>query len=174
MRSRFLSRLRPRNFRSMKAHIPSTASYPHSGAILIVEDDPEVGGLLGRFLEKAGYQVSVAADGRKRWRGSPMAASCPISSSSISICRGRSTASRLSRESSRSEETGCPPSSSPATLSTSTLQQISGQNCFHLIKPVKADALLDGSVPCCRMLPPQRPRRHRSGRSATTTVARYS
>lgn len=38
---------------------------PH---ILIVDDDPEIGVLLGAYLEKHGYRVSIARDGREMHR----------------------------------------------------------------------------------------------------------
>lgn len=41
------------------------ASSPH---VLIVDDDREIRELLGRFLTKHGYRVTVAIDGREMWK----------------------------------------------------------------------------------------------------------
>ena len=43
---------------------PPALDEPAGATVLLVEDDPEVRGLFSRFLEKAGYTVIEAADGR--------------------------------------------------------------------------------------------------------------
>ncbi len=43
---------------------PPVLDEPLSATVLLVEDDPEVRGLFSRFLERAGYTVIEAADGR--------------------------------------------------------------------------------------------------------------
>ena len=117
--------------------------HPHSGVILIVEDDPEVGGLLGRFLEKAGYQVSVAADGTQAVARITDGGVVPdlviVDFNLPGPLNGLDVIDRVKQE----RGNGLPAIILTGDISTSTLQQISGQNCLHLIKPVKADALLE-------------------------------
>ena len=43
---------------------PPTVDEPLGATVLLVEDDPEVRGLFSRFLERAGYTVIEASDGR--------------------------------------------------------------------------------------------------------------
>jgi two-component system, chemotaxis family, CheB/CheR fusion protein len=116
--------------------------YSHSGVILIVEDDPEVGGLMGRFLEKAGYQVSVAADGTQAVARITDGGVVPdlviVDFNLPGPLNGLEAIARIKQE----RGNALPAIILTGDITTSTLQQISGQNCFHLIKPVKADVLL--------------------------------
>ena len=44
--------------------------------VLIIEDDPNVAEVVARYLEREGYRVEIAADGRGRARGGPWP-TCP-------------------------------------------------------------------------------------------------
>ncbi len=116
--------------------------HPRSEVILIVEDDPEVGGLLGRLLEKAGYQISVASNGTQALARITDGGVVPdlviVDFNLPGPFNGLEVIARIKQE----RGNGLPAIILTGDISTSTLQQISGQNCFHLIKPVKADALL--------------------------------
>jgi len=50
------------------SHAERAAVRPGSGTILIAEDDPSVGKLATRVLEKAGYTVLVVEDGERAWQ----------------------------------------------------------------------------------------------------------
>jgi DNA-binding response OmpR family regulator len=53
------------------------ASRADMARILIVEDDPDIGELVGRYLRKAGYETELVANGREalaRVRAAPPAA----------------------------------------------------------------------------------------------------
>ena len=36
-------------------------------SVLVVDDEPTIGEVLARYLERAGYRTRVAATDRKRW-----------------------------------------------------------------------------------------------------------
>ena len=46
-------------------------SAAHKGSILVVDDEPTIAEVVGRYLERAGYSIRAAGDGRgrSRWPG---------------------------------------------------------------------------------------------------------
>ena len=48
--------------------MPNSAPMERPAHVLVVDDDPEIRGLLGDYLERNGFRVSRATDGREMWR----------------------------------------------------------------------------------------------------------
>ncbi len=114
-----------------------------SGSILVVEDDPEVGGLLARLLSGVGYEVSVAADGVQALARMTDGSSAPNLVIADFNLPGPLNGLEVIARAKRKRGQGLPAIILTGDISTSTLQQINGQNCIHLIKPVKTTTLLD-------------------------------
>ena len=134
--------------RAGAAHEPTASRYepsvaaPHSGVILIVDDDPSVREMLDLLLIAEGYTTIVAADGELALE---LTSKAPVGPDLV-ICdynlpngpNGLDTIAKLQALSARE----IPAIVLTGDISTSSLKDIAGRRCAHLSKPVKAAELM--------------------------------
>ena len=131
----------PPDRRARAADDASTQTAPRTGAILIVEDDPEVREHLELFLNEEGYQTSTAVDGRDALellaRGTTRPDlvladyNLPNGMNGVQVCQ------KLRQELDRQ----IPVIILTGDISTETLRDIALHDCVHLNKPVKLGEL---------------------------------
>jgi len=119
-----------------------TQTAPRTGAILIVEDDPEIREHLELFLNEEGYQTSAAVDGhdalellaRGTTRPDLVVAdyNLPHGMNGVQVCQ------KLRQELDRQ----IPFIILTGDISTETLRDIALHDCVHLDKPVKLNDLM--------------------------------
>lgn len=113
----------------------------HTGSILVVEDDPEISGLLELFLNDVGYRTITVSDGtealdiieRDDFRPDLILADYNLPGGMDGIAVAEALRNRLHRRIPIIILTG--------DISTSALQKIALQDCVQLSKPVKTAQL---------------------------------
>jgi two-component system CheB/CheR fusion protein len=127
------------------ASAPSQAALPRAaiktGAILIIEDDPEVRALLGLFLQDEGHKVLKACDGKE---GLALVRSGAITPDLILAdynLPGGLTGLEAAAEITKHLRQHVPVIILTGDISTTALRAISTQPCLQLNKPVKLSQL---------------------------------
>ncbi len=131
-----------------------TEEVRRTGAILVVEDDPEVSELLELVIKEEGHRVVTAPDGvaalelvaRGTERPDLMLADYNLPNGMDGLQLTAKLRERLHREVPVIVLTG--------DISTGTLRDIALQNCVQLNKPVKSKELTQAIQHCLRRLPP--------------------
>ena len=128
--------------RARAADDASMQTAPRTGAILIIEDDPEIREHLELFLDEEGYQTSAAVDGhdalellaRGTTRPDLVLAdyNLPRGMNGVQVCQ------RLRQMLDRQ----IPVIILTGDISTETLRDIALHDCVHLNKPVKLNDLM--------------------------------
>jgi len=112
-----------------------------SGELLVVEDDPEVRGLLQHILVDAGHRVTAAADGAAALAAVRSAAARPDLVLADYNLPGGMNGLQLVDELRRELQPSVPVIILTGDISTGTLRDIALRNCLQLNKPVKASQL---------------------------------
>ena len=115
----------------------STHAAPHAGAILIIEDDPEVRAYLELFLTDEGHRVSTAVDGPAALEGIAHGTMRPdLILADYNLPNGMNGV-QVSQKLRQMLDRRIPSVILTGDISTSTLRDIALQDCVHLHKPVK-------------------------------------
>ena len=128
--------------RARAADDASTQTAPRTGAILIVEDDPEIREHLELFLDEEGYQTSTAADGHDALKLLARGTIRPdLVLADYNLPRGMNGVQACQRL--RQQLDGqIPVIILTGDISTETLRDIALHDCVHLNKPVKLNDLM--------------------------------
>ena len=127
--------------RSLDGQPAASETARHTGAVLIVEDDPAVREMLELLFKAEGHRTATAPDGREALDLVAQGAVRP----DVVICdynlpaglNGLETIMRL-REALRR---AIPAIVLTGDITTATLREVARQRCVHLSKPVKAEEL---------------------------------
>ena len=127
----------PPDRRARPADDGPTQTAPGTGAILIIEDDPEIREHLELFLNEEGYQTSAAVDGHDALESLARGTTRPdLVLADYNLPRGMNgvqVCQKLRRELDRP----IPFIILTGDISTETLRDIALHDCVHLNKPVK-------------------------------------
>ena len=119
----------------------STHTAPRTGAILIIEDDPEVREHLELFLNDEGYQTSTAVDGHAALRLLARGTMRPdLVLADYNLPNGMNGV-QVSRKLTQELNRRIPFIILTGDISTDTLRDIALHDCVHLHKPVKLNDL---------------------------------
>ena len=119
----------------------STHTAPRTGAILIIEDDPEVREHLELFLNDEGYHVSTAIDGPAALEATARGTVRPdLVLADYNLPNGMNGV-QVSRKLRQELDRQIPFIILTGDISTDTLRDIALHDCVHLHKPVKLNDL---------------------------------
>lgn len=152
------------------APVPTPVAGRRIGSILVVEDEPDVRGLLELVLERAGHLVVAAADGVAAVKSVVAGTLRPdLVLADFNLpggLDGLQVVARLREESHRP----LPAIILTGDISPDTLRDIVDRNCLHLDKPVKTEALI-AAVDRLLASPTQRPTPASRSTPAETSIA---
>jgi two-component system CheB/CheR fusion protein len=127
-----------------------------TGAILVIEDDPEVRELLGMFLRDAGHQVATAPNGVVAAEIVTHGTICPdLILADYNLPRGLNGLQIIDRLRTQ-QHRDIPAIILTSDISTETLRDIAFHNCLQVNKPVRLAALaqiIDRLLPMARSGP---------------------
>ena len=124
-----------------KVAMDPVAGHPHS-TILIIEDDPDLGQLLGMLIESEGYHVAVAHDGPAALtlvQDGSVAPQLLLADFNLpGRLNGLQTVGRIRQNAGRA----VPAIILTGDISTETMREVAAEGCTQLNKPAKRDDLI--------------------------------
>jgi two-component system CheB/CheR fusion protein len=121
---------------------PQPAARATHTALLVIEDDPDIGQLLNNFLTEEGFTVAVAIDGAAAKALVASGASTPDLILADFNLPGPQTGLAVARDLRITLRQAIPVIIMTGDISTATLRLIADENCMQMNKPMKLTALM--------------------------------